>query len=199
MAQAACCRTVAAVADLFAEARFPWAFCGRWALDLFLERLTREHEDVDVAVLRKDQLQIQSYLQSRGWGLGKVEGGRRIPWGAGELVQLPVHEIHSSNPDHSPGDIEILFNESAAGDFVFRRDARIRCRLSKAIVRARAGFPVLAPEVVLLYKAGDPPDRMGKNETDFMAVVEHLRPEQRDWLRVAVRMLYPHHAWLPTL
>ena len=39
---------------IFAEYDRPWAVCGGWGIDLFLNRVTRPHEDVDFAVLRKD-------------------------------------------------------------------------------------------------------------------------------------------------
>ena len=184
------------VAALFAEAEFPWAFCGGWAVDLFLQRLTREHEDVDVAVLRQDQLRVQSHLQSRGWDLQKVERGRRAAWRSGEFLELPVHEIHCGNPEHSPGHIEILLNESADANFVFRRDGRVRRRLSKAVLRTPGGLPFLAPELILLYKAGDPGDRNDRNEADFLALASHLESGQREWLRAALGTLYPGHVWL---
>jgi hypothetical protein len=33
-----------------------------------------------------------------------------------------VHEIHCSSAAHSPEHIEVLLNQCAHGDFVFRRD-----------------------------------------------------------------------------
>ena len=49
----------------------PWAVCGGWAIDLFLNHVTRAHKDVDFAILRKDQLMIQKYLSSQGWNFSK--------------------------------------------------------------------------------------------------------------------------------
>jgi aminoglycoside-2''-adenylyltransferase len=43
-----------------------WWICGGWALDLFLDRETRRH-DLDVAVLRRDQLALHGHLC--GWDL----------------------------------------------------------------------------------------------------------------------------------
>ena len=36
-------------------ADFPNRYCGFWAIDLFLDRPTRPHKDVDIAILRLDQ------------------------------------------------------------------------------------------------------------------------------------------------
>jgi hypothetical protein len=40
---------------------------GGWALDLFLDRETRRHDDLDVALLRRDQGAPHDHL--RGWDL----------------------------------------------------------------------------------------------------------------------------------
>jgi len=45
----------------------PWWICGGWALDLFLNSETRRHDDLDVAVLRRDQAELYRYL--RDWDL----------------------------------------------------------------------------------------------------------------------------------
>ena len=36
---------------LLSDFRRPWMIAGGWAIDLFLRRVTREHEDVDIAIL----------------------------------------------------------------------------------------------------------------------------------------------------
>jgi hypothetical protein len=43
------------VGALLAELQCPWYICGGWALDLYLNCVTREHKDVDIAVARSDQ------------------------------------------------------------------------------------------------------------------------------------------------
>jgi hypothetical protein len=63
---------------LLAELQCPWYICGGWALDLYLNRVTREHKDIDIAVARSDQWVVREYLRRRGWRLEKVSGGTRI-------------------------------------------------------------------------------------------------------------------------
>ena len=48
------------VAAFFAELDAPWWIAGGWAIDLFLGRQTREHEDIDVQILRRDQHAVTS-------------------------------------------------------------------------------------------------------------------------------------------
>jgi Aminoglycoside-2''-adenylyltransferase len=42
------------VAAFFAMLPIPWWIAGGWAIDLFLGRQTRRHEDIDVLILRQD-------------------------------------------------------------------------------------------------------------------------------------------------
>lgn len=112
----------------------PWGVCGGWAIDLFLNRVTRPHKDVDFAVLRKDQFVIQEYLLSRSWTLEKAVSGQLIPWQKSEWIDLPVHTIWCKNPTASPDFIELLFNEVDEVNFHFRRDTTITLPLEKMIV-----------------------------------------------------------------
>ena len=43
------------VARFFSTLTVPWWIAGGWALDLFLGEQTRDHEDIDVQILRRDQ------------------------------------------------------------------------------------------------------------------------------------------------
>ena len=42
-------------------------FFGGWAVDLWVGRLTRPHEDIDVMVWRHDEMQVHKALQEAGW------------------------------------------------------------------------------------------------------------------------------------
>lgn len=65
-----------------------WFVCGGWAIDLFLNRVTREHKDVDIAIARRDQFEMRDYLKRRGWKLEKAAGGELISWTDAEYLQL---------------------------------------------------------------------------------------------------------------
>lgn len=172
----------------------PWFISGGWAIDLFLNRVTRNHEDVDVAVFRRDQRELQTYLA--GWTVEKVVEGRCEPWRDGEWLNLPVHEIHARRAREAPGDIEFLLNETEDDHWVFRRDARVLRPISKAALRTASGVPFLAPAIVLLYKAKDP---TAKDEADFERVRPRLGFTRRLWLRGALETTYPGHPWLARL
>lgn len=181
----------------FADYDRPWAVCGGWAIDLFLNRITRSHKDIDFVILRKDQLIIQETFWSRGWTLEKAFKGQLVPWQTGEWIDLPVHIIWCKNPKASPDFIELLFNETDEVNFMFRRDHSITLPLGKMIVSTASGIPILAPEIVLLYKSANTEDPSAA--TDFKNVLPRLSSETRGWLAVALKKLYTNHVWLAGL
>ena len=61
------------VADLMAGFSRPWYLAGGWALDVWLGRVTRPHEDVEIAILRDEQEEIRRHLD--GWEFDKVAHG----------------------------------------------------------------------------------------------------------------------------
>jgi hypothetical protein len=178
-------RDVIQAARLFKDYDRPWAVCGGWAIDLFLNRVTRPHKDVDFAVLRNDQFIIQEYLFERGWSLEKAVQGRLVPWQRGERIDLPVHVIWCRNREASPDFVELLFNEADEVNFFFRRDTSITLPGEKMILSSASGIPILAPEIVLLYKSGNAEDPAAM--ADFTNVLPNLSSQTRDWLAAALR------------
>ena len=174
-----------------------WAVCGGWAIDLYLNRITRPHKDVDFAVLRKDQFVIQEYLLSRSWTFEKAVSGELIPWQKGEWIDLPVHVIWCRTAEASPDFIELLFNEVDDVNFRFRREPSITLPVEKMIISSSSGIPILAPQIVLLYKSGKPDDPSAA--ADFRNVLPALSSETRDWLVGALNKLYQDHVWLKDL
>jgi hypothetical protein len=183
------------IAQLMRDFHQPWSFCGGWAIDLLLGEQTRQHKDIDIAILRQHQLDARSYLMARGWTLEKAHKGKLSPWTGDEFVQLPVHAIWCKNPDYNPSFLEILLNESEGDYFCFRRERSITLELNQVFVRSGIGLPVLAPEVVLLYKAKE----AESNEADFCNGLPLLNDKQRKWLRQSLLRLYPEHKWLSAL
>jgi hypothetical protein len=184
-------------AKLLANYSKPWAVCGGWAIDLYLNRVTRSHKDVDFTVLRRDQLDIQEYLLSHSWSLEKAVSGQLIPWQPGEWINLPIHVIWCKNPNTFPDFIELLFNEVDEVSFHFRRNTSIMLPVETMIIPAMSGIPILAPEIVLLYKSVKAEDPAAA--ADFKNVLPKLSLDRRNWLAAALRKLYSDHVWLEDL
>jgi hypothetical protein len=182
-----------AVARLLEGLDAPWFIAGGWAIDLFLERETRPHEDVEVAVLREDQWTVRRHLA--GWEFVKVVSGRREPWREDERLEPPVHEVHARDP-REPGELEVLLNESDGGVWRFRRDPRITRPLADIGDRSDLGIPYLRPELVILFKAKRP---RGRDEADFRVVHASLSDHAKAWLREALGIAHPRHPWIRKL
>ncbi len=183
------------IGELLRDLPCPWYVCGGWALDLFVGRVTRVHKDVDVAIARTDQTAVQSYLRERGWRLETVHGGQREPWDDGERLALPVHGVWCWNEHHRPAFFELLLNEIDAEQLRFRRDPSVVLPRARVAVRTSAGVPILAPEIVLLYKSASP----GESEGDFRNTVGGLTEARRRWLRAALEKVYGAHPWVEHL
>ncbi|HYS71165.1 MAG TPA: hypothetical protein VEM95_01970 [Thermoplasmata archaeon] len=170
----------------------PWYIAGGWAIDLFLGRETREHDDIDVAILRADQAQLRTHLGA--WAFEQVVEGGRLPWAEGEWLGPPLHEVHATSKDAAT--IEFLFNESSSTAWHFRRNPAITQRLDRIGMRTSAGVPFLAPEIVLLFKAKAP---AAKDTRDFESVRTALGPQPWQWLRDALEAVHPGHPGLSRL
>jgi len=184
-------------AQIMADFPAPWCICGGWAIDLFVDCPTRAHKDVDIAILRRDQLALRSYLTARGWILEKAHQGRLFPWREDEFIELPLHTIWCKDPANRSDFFEILFNEATPTHFLFRRDPAIMLPFNQAFLQLESGLPVLAPEIVLLYKAKSPLQE--GNRADFETVLPYLDLDRREWLKAALARLYPGHPWLNRL
>lgn len=183
------------VASLLRDLPCPWFVCGGWALDLFLGRVTRPHEDVDVAVARDDQLVVREYLLRRGWALEKAMDGKLIPWLDGERLELPAHAVWCRKSGHDPDFFEVLLNEIDCDGFRFRRDQSITRAQERMSFRSPSGLPLFAPEVVLLYQSNRPE----KYDADFRNTAQSLSTESRDWLKGGLKKLFARHPWVDSL
>jgi hypothetical protein len=72
--------------------------------------------------------------------------------------------------------------------------------LERALLAAADGLPHLAPELVLLFKSRNTgaQDRP-RDQSDFERVFPRLDTERRAWLRWALEVASPGHAWIARL
>ena len=171
-----------------------WWIAGGWAIDLWLGRQTREHLDLDIAILRKDQWRVRRHLD--GWDLHIAEEETLSPLPRDEQLDPPRHALWCRQDAEAGWAFELLINESSGTDWVFRRDDRVRRRLSGIGHVTPEGLPVLSPEIVLLFKAKN---RREHDEADFANVHPTLDAGQRRWLSAALRVAHPGHDWIGQL
>ena len=58
---------VGSASDALDAAGLEHWFFGGWAVDLWVARLTRPHDDIDVLVWRHDEVRVHEALQEAGW------------------------------------------------------------------------------------------------------------------------------------
>ncbi|MGO9874058.1 MAG: nucleotidyltransferase domain-containing protein [Acidimicrobiia bacterium] len=172
-----------------------WALAGGWAIDVWLGEHTREHHDIEVVVRRDDQTAVWDALHD-DWDLLCIDppgsGWRR--WDRNVRIVEPAFQVKArSASDEFEFD---LFLESTSDDlWVFRRDSRIRRSLD-SLTTFVGPVPVVVPEVQLLYMAkSDEP----KNRHDLDVTVPRLDARAAAWLRDALGIALPGHAWISEL
>jgi hypothetical protein len=180
------------VTDLLRDVDCPWWVAGGWAIDLCVGHQTRTHDDTDVLILRDDQTAMQRTLD--GWDLHAADPpGSLRPWRAGEILPAAVHDVWCRRTPEAPWSLQIMVDDATDGVWRYRRDGRIQRLVAELDGGACDGTPrVLSPEVQLLQKSKSPRD---KDEADFLAVRDLLRPDQREWLARALALTSPDHPW----
>ncbi len=182
--------------------RAPYFFAGGWAIDLHLGRVTREHHDVDVAVIRRDHLLLHKCLEQ--FSLKKIiphpEGlmnsGTVAEWPPGERLELPVHQINAYRAGESEPAFQVMLEESLDSEWIFRRNPEIRMPIARMGFNATSGLPYLAPEIELLFKAKH---LEARDRIDFRNTLPALSVDARRWLRDALEETHPGHEWLNAL
>jgi hypothetical protein len=138
----------AQLARSLAQLRVPWWIAGGWALDLFLGRQSRPHQDLDVGILRRDAPQVLAALSS--WEIFEARDGLLTRLHAGMAPAARVNSLWCRPADAGDWMFELMLDDSEDDRWVFRRDRRIQRPLALTLRRDRAGIPFLAPEVQLL-------------------------------------------------
>ncbi|WP_261555103.1 nucleotidyltransferase domain-containing protein [Frankia tisae] len=183
------------VAALFADLAGPWWVAGGYAIACAVGRCFRAHDDIDVAVLRRDQLAVQWVLAGWEWWAADPPGVLRR-WRPGELLPFGVHDIWCRPGPARPWRIQVMLEEARGGQWECRRDPRVRRPIATLGNVTSDGIPHLAPEVQLLYKAASP---RPKDELDLVAALPVLTATQRRWLADALTLAHPGHPWCDRL
>jgi len=182
--------------EQFREFASDWCIAGGWGLDLFMGKQTREHGDIDILIFRKDQGKVQSLLADHELFVVDPPGQLR-PWLPGETLAPPLYNIWVRAHADAPWSIQLMIQDTEGEEWVFRRDHTIRGALSKMIVYSSAAWPILSPEIQLLYKGKS----IGaKDQADFNHLLPYLSTPQKEWLREKLKTAYGNfHHWVAGL
>lgn len=142
--------TPAEVARRLAGVVATWYVAGGWAVDLHLGRVSREHEDLEIAVPVSEFDQVRRALA--GFEFDVVGAGRRWPVDEAAAFRL-LHQTWAREPATGRYRVDV-FREPHDGDtWICRRNPSLRLPYGRVVRRTADGVPYLAPEIVLLFKA----------------------------------------------
>ena len=180
---------------LFEHSGKPFWLAGGYAIDLFLGRETRAHEDLDLVIKRADQLSFQKALS--GWDLKAADppgSGSLVPWAKDHFYELPIHNIWCRRSENAPWELELLFSEFEGAEWVYRRNKSIRGPLGNFGWQSEGGLMVIAPEIQLLYKSRSPrPKDLQDLENSLPKLSSQQKTSLRDWIALDSGSSHP---WL---
>jgi hypothetical protein len=178
------------------EDQVSWWIAGGYAIELFVGRPLREHGDIDVLMLRRDQHRIHDVLD--GWDIHAAgPPGQLRRWPSGETLPEAVHDIWCRETPDGPWRFQVMLDESDGTLWRSRVNSQV-CLPVPLLGRRTAirGWPYLTPEVQLFYKARH---TRAKDEMDFAAAAPLLDERARSWLDDALRRTVPEHHWRTAL
>ena len=162
------------------------------ALDLFLGRQTRHHDDLEIGVAHHDFRAIERALHELELFV--------VGDGTAHAVTESALALHRQTWGRDRGTglwrVDVIRERWDGDVWVFRRDPRIHVEAAELVLRTPDGIPYVRPEVALLFKAKS---IRPKDEADFEAVLPDLDEKQRAWLADALGIVHPGHSWLERL
>ena len=170
-----------------------WCVVGGWAIDLFLGRETRRHEDLEIAIARADFPRVRDHLHP--CRLHSVGNGEVWAMSADEVTPLDKHQNWVLDVDENVWRMDVMLEPGDGETWIYRRDESIRAP-RRRMLSARDGVPFMKPEAILLYKAKA---QRPKDDADFAACLALLDGAATDWLREILARLHPEHDWLSSL
>ncbi len=193
--------TPAEVARLLANVQAPWCVTAGWAIDLFLGGQRREHGDLEVAVPLDRFAEVVAALAGFEFFIPVSGPGDGLVWPlelAGDLFDNDEHhQTWVREPETGLWRLDVFREPSDGEMWICRRAESIRLPYRELIEYTADGIPYSRPEVTLLFKAKH--SDLPKNEADFGAVLPHLEPARRHWLRESLAIVHPDHPWLAML
>ncbi|MBN9361663.1 MULTISPECIES: hypothetical protein [unclassified Devosia] len=180
------------LAGWLSEATAPWGIAGGWALDLWQGGVSRLHSDIEISCFLADLPTLLPRLA--GFEVAIARNKQLTPHQPGAGLPPPPFSLWLRRHGETLWDFEIVAEAQAAGQWAYRREPSIRRPLTDTFIRTASGWPVIAPEIQLLYKCKQPRD---KDLLDLRRYVPALDAAAGLWLRSAVAIAHPE--FLPTL
>jgi len=200
---------------------FTYAFCGGYALELYLRKNIRMHSDIDILIFEEDRKNLVEFIINKGWNIYARTGHMKLSkisdsddkrlvdcftlWAIKptcSYVKLdPVsgeenaffYEILTDEQLYFDF-IDIFISKRQEGNFICDKDKNITRKLDVSILYTNS-VPYLSPEIKLFFDSNlrymELDYFMNKNRTDFESIAPLLTEEIRNWLINALEIKYP--------
>ncbi len=182
------------VAELLRGLGAPWWIAGGWALDLFMGRQTRAHDDIEIALFRADAETVRVHLA--GWEFFIAESGTLAPWASEAALPASAHELWTRERGRDAWQLEILVEEREGDRWAYRPHPRIGAHVRDIGRVTESGIPYIRPEIQLLYKSKS---SRAVDESDLITMLPRLDAAQRASLVAWLFTTSPGHRWLERL
>lgn len=176
------------------EAILPWYVAGGWALDVWHDEQTREHEDLEFVVLRDHVDHFRGILCDLDFFAVKDGAIEYLPPSA----RLPgdVWQLWGADTRQGCWRVDLMIEEGTPDLWVYKHDRTINMARSDAVHVSNVGIPYLAPINVMLFKAKR---RRSKDQMDFDHCLPKLSVEEKHQFVVWLTGLHPDHPWITQL
>ncbi len=177
----------AEVVQLMAPLDVRWWFTGGHALEVHLGRSWREHDDIDVSIVRSDIGRLHRIEPE--WEVYVAAAGVLRRW-AGEPLRAQAHENNVwLRRAGGPWNVDVTIGDGDDERWSYRRDETLTLAWDRAVLHTRDGLAYLTPSLQLLFKSARVRE---KDDVDAVVVIPTLDPWSLGVLDVR---LARGHAW----
>lgn len=180
----------AQLADRLQHMSAIWYVVGGWALDLWRDTLTRDHDDLEFAILPESLPAFRDSLRDLDFFAAHAGTLTHLP--SGSAPAADVAQFWGMDVGAGCWRVDMMLERGTPERWVYKRDPAISAPRAAMIRRSVTGIPYLAPAAVLLFKAKY---RRDKDEADFINAMPRLDPRDRAMLRDWLDIAHPGHAW----
>lgn len=171
-----------------------WYVVGGWALDLWHGTQTREHEDLEFAILPESVREFREILGELDFFT--VHSGIIKHLAPTKLPPPHVSQLWGLDSSNARWRVDMMLERGTPSTWICKREPSIQAPRSEIVRISNAGIPYLAPAAVLLFKAKYLRD---KDEADFRRALPRLDSTERETLRRWLDLAHPNHQWLTAL
>lgn len=182
------------LAQRLREAILPWYVAGGWALDVWRDKQTRAHEDLEFVVLRDDVDHFRAILKELDFFTVKDGAIAYLPPSA--PLPSDVWQLWGGDVRQGCWRVDLMIEQGTPALWVYKHDRTITLARPDAVRLSEAGIPYLSPINVILFKARHLRD---KDRMDFRLCLPELSIEEKEQLLVWLKELHPDHAWITDL